>query len=166
MIVFGNPTLLQSVEDKVGTNFVVFNFNELVENVQSLNYLNPYFGAVYNTNNSVFVNEQAFDQWYINYLTTNSSAFRELIDLLRYPYNCYNVYIFCKWDNEVSINMIEALIKFIVDNYGYSSSIVKTIDDIQNIKSGNFSIEGIQKLDSNLETYMNFFGTRNLPSYE
>ena len=63
MIVFGNPTLLQYVEDKVGTNFVVFNFNELIENVQSLNYLNPYFGAVYNTNNSVFVNEQAFDQF-------------------------------------------------------------------------------------------------------
>ena len=60
--------------------------------------------------------------------------------------------------------MIEALIKFIVDNYGYVSNVVKNYDDMMNLVEGSFSSDGIQLFDSNMETYINLFGINNLPS--
>ena len=113
---------------------------------------------------NVFTNELEFDAWYVKYLTTTPEAFKEFIDLMRIVYNGESVYILCDWNNEISVNMIEALIKFIVDNYGYVSNVVKNYDDMMNLVEGSFSSDGIQLFDSNMETYINLFGINNLPS--
>lgn len=93
------------------------------------------------------------------------------MDILRHAYNGETVYIMCSWGldnniNDIAENIIEALIKFIVDNYGYVCNVVRKIDDIQDLKEGTFSIEGIQQFDRNMETYIKYFGTKELPSTE
>lgn len=139
----------------------VFNFNTLIEGLTNLNALNPY----YNTSmKQIFIDELSFDKWYIDYITTTPSAFKQLIDVLRLLYNGLDVFIICEWNNEIAENMIEALIKFITDNYGIRCNIVKSIDDLSNILSGTFSSSGIQLFDANMETYINMFGTNGLYS--
>lgn len=167
MIIFGDLDCIQLLSEKQWLNWYkiqqlyVFNFNTLLENVTRLQYLNPYW----NTNNRrVFTNELEFDTWYVNYLTTTPEAFKELIDLMRIVYNGGSIYILCDWNNEISVNMIEALIKFIVDSYGYVSNILRTCDDIYGLIEGTFSADGIQLFDKNMETYINLFGINNLPS--
>lgn len=172
MIIFGNLDGLQilSEHQNLGrwnfNNFLpyfhCFNFNSLFEHWgKKLQYLNPYC----NSNiGKVFTNELEFDAWYVKYLTTTPEAFKEFIDLMRIVYNGESVYILCDWNNEISVNMIEALIKFIVDNYGYVSNVVKNYDDMMNLVEGSFSSDGIQLFDSNMETYINMFGINNLPS--
>ena len=137
----------------------VFNFNTLIEGVEKLDALNPY----YNLANQVFFNDITFDSWYINYLTRTPKAFKQIIDLMRHLYNGENVYILCDWNNEIAENMIEALMKFITDSYGYKCNIVKNANDIC-IVSGTFSTSGIQLFDRNMETYIKMFGADNLPS--
>lgn len=137
----------------------VFNFNTLIEGVEKLDALNPY----YSSTNQVFFDDLTFDSWYINYLTTSPSAFKQIVDLMRHLYNGENVYILCEWNNEIAENMIEALIKFITDSYGYKCNIAKNANDIY-IVSGTFSTKGIQLFDRNMETYIKMFGADNLPS--
>lgn len=160
MIIFGNIDCLKAIPYDI-IIFDIFNFNTLLENFPRLQYLNPYWNV---NNGRVFTNELEFDVWYVNYLTTTPEAFRELIDLMRIVYNGGSVYIFCDWNNEISINMIEALIKFIVDNYGYVCNVVRTHDDIYGLVDGTFSSDGIQLFDTNMETYIKLFGANNLPS--
>lgn len=165
MIIFGVGNLYKYVSayrviDKI------YNLNELIESVPKLVYLNPYSFAHFS-----FTSEEEFDKWYIQYLTTTPEAFKELMDILRHAYNGETVYIMCSWGldnniNDIAENIIEALIKFIVDNYGYVCNVVRKIDDIQDLKEGTFSIEGIQQFDRNMETYIKYFGTRELPSTE
>ena len=144
---------------KVRVDYLL-NFNSLVENVPRLDALNPYW----NTNsNQIFTDELSFDTWYVNHITTSPEAFKQIVDIMRAVYNGKNVYILCDWSNEIGVNMIEALIKFITDNYGYRCNIVNNPNYIY-VKDGTFSSEGIQLLDANMETYIKMFGVRELPS--
>ena len=171
MIIFGNLDGIQILSERQNLGywnfnlpayFHFFNFNSLFEHGgKRLQYLNPYWNS---NAGKIFTNELEFDAWYVKYLTTTPEAFKEFIDLMRIVYNGESVYILCDWNNEISVNMIEALIKFIVDNYGYVSNVVKNYDDMMNLVEGSFSSDGIQLFDSNMETYINLFGINNLPS--
>lgn len=173
MIIFGNIDTLKYIitlkiegipAEPVGLERLssLFNFNTLYEGAERLSGLNPYWD--YNNGNQIYVNEEEFDKWYVNYLTTTPEAFRELIDILRVAYNGDSVYILCDWNNEISVNMIEGLIKFITDSYGYVCNVMKTPEDIEGAKEGTFSADGVQLYDANMETYIKMFGTRNLQS--
>ena len=157
MIIFGIPEEFGILKPHMD---VVLNFNSLIEGVDRLDALNPYWQI----NGQIFQNEYQFDIWYVSYLNTSQQAFRQLVDLLRIAYNGYNVYILCDFSNEIGINLIEGLIKYITDTYGYICNIVKSMSDIPNIKEGTFSIEGIERFDDNMETYKAMFGTDHLES--
>lgn len=159
MIIFGTLEELRAIQFE--EPMIVLNFNSVIEGVKRLQYLNPYWVM-----NKVFTNEYEFDSWYVGYITTTPEAFKEFIDLMRLVYNGKSVYIICEWNNDISENMIEALIKFIVDNYGYVSNVVKTKDDIYNLVEGTFSSSGIQLFDANMETYLDMFGIKGLSSNE
>ena len=157
MIVFGTPNVYQTIQNKFD---VVYNFNSLMEGVTRLDALNPYWTI----NTRVFTDEYSFDKWFVEYLTTTSEAFKQMIDLLRIVYNGYNVYVMCDFSNEVSVNMIECLIKFITDTYGYACNIAKDVDDIATLREGTFSADGVQLFDENMNTYIKMFGIRGLAS--
>jgi hypothetical protein len=159
-LIFGTPqvySILRMNPNKI--DYIYVNFNSLVEGVEKLDALNPYWSST----EQVFFNEFEFDNMYISYITTSPAAFRQLVDLMRTLYNGYSVFIICDWNNDVSINMIEALMKFITDSYGFKCNICTDImNDI--ISDGDFSTDGIQMFDRNMETYIQMFGTDKLYS--
>lgn len=140
----------------------VYNFNSLLEGVPVLDGLNPYWKNAESTT-QIFTDELSFDNWYVNLITTSPQAFKQIVDIMRDVYNGLNVYILCDWSNEIATNMIEALIKFITDSYGYRCNVINDENSIY-IKEGDFSMQGIQLFDSNMETYIKMFGTSELPS--
>jgi hypothetical protein len=52
----------------------------------------------------------------------------------------------------------------VLDRYGASSNIVYCIEDFDNLKEPNFSMQGLSLFDKELEYYIANFGYRNLPS--
>ena len=105
-----------------------------------------------------------FDMWYMNYLLSTPDAFRQLVDLMRIPYNGNNVWILVDFSMEGSVNIIESLIKYIQEIYGYTCNVVHVPEDLENLVQGTFSNIGIQTFDANMESYIQLFGHRNLPS--
>lgn len=158
MIIFGSIDALQGVSGLVINQ--VFNFNTMLEQVPQLNYLNPYWGNI----TSFRTDEYEFDMWYSGYLQSNPEAFKQLIDIMRIAYNGGNVWILVDFSMESSANIIETLIKYIQELYGYTCNVVHVPEDLDNLIQGTFSSIGIQAFDAHMENYLWYFGFRNLPS--
>lgn len=157
MIVFGTKEALQQCHNTNIWWHKLVNFNTLVESVEQLMYLNPYRGRYNGTTDSL-----EFDAWYINYLSSNPPAFREFINIMREAYNGHNVWILCDFSAETAINVIEILIKYIMESYGYACNVVHNPDDTDNLIEGSFSPLGIQMFDAHMENYLQYFGDRGL----
>lgn len=163
MLIFGSLVALQYV-NQVPWNTVnvdiVYNFNTLLENVPQLNHLNPYWDntMVEAIKRSMFSLDKSFDMWYVNYLGTFPPAFKQFMDVMKDVYNGKNIWILIDPTSEVAMNIIEILIKYISETYGYTCNVVNTPDDLEYLVDGTFSIKGIQTFDANLETYLNTFG--------
>lgn len=148
----------------LGNDCVVMNLNSLIEiKCPRLSCLNVYWNM---SQSIIYRDDNYFDNNFVNYLTSDKLAFKEIIDIMRICYNGYNVVILCDMSNEVNTNITEAIIKFINDTYGYICNVVNTVDDLMNLKEGSFSTKGIQIFDANMETYIKLFGTNNLMSSE
>ena len=159
MIIFGSIDALQYAYNFVVINQVL-NFNTMIEQVTQLNFLNPYWG----NNITMRTDDYNFDMWYMTYLLSTPDAFRQLVDLMRIPYNGNNVWILVDFSMEGSVNIIESLIKYIQEIYGYTCNVVHVPEDLENLVQGTFSNIGIQTFDANMESYIQLFGHRNLPS--
>jgi hypothetical protein len=85
---------------------------------------------------------------YSNYLMMNEDIFFEFFQKVLYPlYNGYNVYLITT-RNIFYDRIIESLIKFIQQRYGYLGYILGSPDDIEYINPDNgFSINGLYNLD-------------------
>lgn len=141
-------------------NSYIFNLNSLVECANQLRYLNPYNNNLYQGD----INFTDFDMKYMNYIMNTPEAFKEYIDLIRLAYNGINVWILSNFDYENAYNVVECLSKIILEQYGYVCNIVNNIEDIFSVKDGTFSIEGIQLFDSQMEYYIQMYGTNGLIS--
>ena len=159
MIIFGSIEALRNSKSRVVINSL-HNFNTLFESIPQLMWLNPYRMNQYNGNTNCY----EFDIWYANYIGTNQNAFREFIDIMRDIYNGANVWILCDFSTETGYNVIESLIKYITEQYGYTCNVCITPDDTENLVEGDFSPLGIQAFDSHLESYLQNFGYRGLAS--
>jgi hypothetical protein len=63
---------------------------------------------------------------------------------------------------EFSNLIIESLSKFILERYGYTSNIIKDIEDMNYLKEGEFETSGILLLDQEFDTYIQKYGSRFL----
>jgi hypothetical protein len=138
----------------------VYNFNTLIEYTNQLYFLNPYrqYGNTINTSS------YEFDMWYANYISSDPNAFKEFINIMRNVYNGRNVWILCDFSLENAYNVIETLIKYILEQYDYVVNIAKFPEDTENLIEGSFSPMGIQKFDVHLENYLQYFGLDGLES--
>lgn len=157
MIVFGSIEAMRG--NRCTESFTtVLNFNTLLENIPRLNYLNPYFMMTYSTNTNCY----EFDMWYMNYIANEPKAFKEFIDFMRLAYNGYNVWVLVDFSTETATNVIETLIKCIVEQYGYICNVARVPEDTENFVEGQFSPMGIQMFDTQMENYIVYFGNRGL----
>lgn len=156
MMVFGTirEALMLNLSD-----YYIVNFNTLVEKVDQLMYLNPYRLYQYGYNTDTY----EFDMWYMDYLI-NGPAFQEFTNLMRRIYNGENVWVLCDFSLENAYNVIETLVKVILEQYGYVVNIVKSPEDLNNLVEGQFSSKGIQFFDKQLENYIQYFGIEGLES--
>ena len=159
MIIFGSPDALKYCKSRIDINLVV-NFNTMFECVPQLMYLNPYRNNQYYGNTNCY----EFDMWYVNYLASTPEAFREFINLMREAYNGKNVWILVDFSTETASNVVETLIKYIMETYGYACNVAHTSDDTENFVEGQFSPMGIQMFDAHMENYLQYFGGRGLES--
>jgi hypothetical protein len=102
--------------------------------------------------------------WYANYISSDPNAFKEFINIMRNVYNGRNVWILCDFSLENAYNVIETLIKYILEQYDYVVNIAKFPEDTENLIEGSFSPMGIQKFDAHLENYLQYFGLDGLES--
>lgn len=106
----------------------------------------------------------AFEQWYYSFIINNPDSYRTFLDIMRMIYNGQNVYILTDPRIEFSNILVDALSKIIFERYGAPSNIVNDIEDLDNVKDIEFTTAGLVLLDKELESYLNRFGYRYLPS--
>ena len=159
MIIFGSSDALKYCKSRIVINSIV-NFNTMFEYVPQLMYLNPYRNNQYYGNTNCY----EFDMWYVNYLASTPEAFREFINLMREAYNGKNVWILVDFSTETASNVVETLIKYIMETYEYACNVAHTPDDTENFVEGQFSPMGIQMFDAHMENYLQYFGGRGLES--
>lgn len=160
MLIFGTLQCLGESIERYTENIMVFNISTFCEQYPNLFTLNPltYYPHL------DLSNPIGFDQWYHNFIVSNPDAYRVFIDLMRLIYNGYIVYILIDPNIEVSNIIVDAIRKMVLDRYGASSNIVYCIEDFDNLKEPNFSMQGLSLFDKELEYYIANFGYRNLPS--
>jgi hypothetical protein len=159
MLTFGTIEALKAKEK--GTVDIVYNFNTMLEFVTPLYYLNPYRQYC---NINIHTMSYEFDIWYADYINYDKNVFKEFITLMRNVYNGRDVWVLCDFSLESAFNVIETLIKFILEQYGYTCNIAKVPADVETLVEGSFSAMGIQLFDAQLENYIQCFGTDGLES--
>jgi hypothetical protein len=159
MIIFGSPDAMKYCKSKIAIHSIA-NFNTMIEYIPQLMYLNPYRNNQYYGNTNCY----EFDMWYVNYLASTPEAFREFINLMREAYNGKNIWILVDFSTETASNVVETLIKYIMETYGYACNVAHTPDDTENFVEGQFSPMGIQMFDTHMENYLQYFGGRGLES--
>ena len=155
MLVFGSIDALRTLDTN---QYYVINFNTMNESISQLMYLNPYRNFQYNGNTNCY----EFDMWYVDYIANDPNAYREFINLMRIVYNGYNVWILVDFSVETATNVVETLIKYILEQFGYIANVVHTPEDLCNLVEGSFNPIGIQTFDAMMENYLNYFGSRGL----
>ena len=140
-------------------NMVVFNLSSYMEGFYRLKSLNPlnYYPIGISSN-------YEFDMWYANFIINNSDTYKEFIDIMRYLYNGVDVCILIDLNLEFSNLLVESLSKFISERYGYISNIIKDPADIDNLREGEFSINGLLLLDQEFDKYICTYGSKSLYS--
>lgn len=155
MIIFGSlEAYRHCVNNELFTIDTVINFNTTLQIQNQMRFLNPYNCGAYQFN----ANTPEFDQWFVNYVSFDPNAFKEFIDIVRIAYNGQTVWILTDFSTEVGINVMECIIKFILEQYGYESCVVRTIEDIDFVKEGDFSDIGLMNFDAAMENYVKNFG--------
>ncbi|MEE3398760.1 MAG: hypothetical protein VZR64_04785 [Eubacterium sp.] len=160
-MIFGTLEAYRSKERNPNLDIdVCFNFNRMNSTVPMLTYLNPFCGYACNVNTC----DPTFDAWYENYLSNDPNAFKEFINLMRFPYNGKNVWILVDFSAEAMTNVIESLIHFIGKMYGFVCNICKEPEDTYIDLEPCFSPMGIQFFDAHLQNYLHYFGEKGLES--
>jgi len=158
-IIFGTLGALNCRDSMLSVDYV-FNFNTMVSNVPMLTALNPFYGS----NCQINTCDPSFDAWYSSYLSNDPNAFKEFINLMRLAYNGANVWLLSDFSMEPTENVIESLIGFINNTYGFACNICKEPEDTYINGESEFSPQGIQFFDAHLSNYLQYFGENGLES--
>ena len=109
-------------------------------------------------------NEQQFDSFCANLWRTNPTANRTLVRIMIDVYNGMDVILLFTEKVTFAVHLVESLSKYIQELYGIIVNRINTVDDIPYIKESVFSIEGVQLLDLELNSYRMTYGYRDLPN--
>lgn len=144
MLMYGNS-------DNIIQTGNVFNLTSLKEGYVRLNYLIP-------PNEIGRFTGVDFDIAYANYILGNDLAFKQFFDIIYSLYIGTDVYLIVSEEGDWHENLIESLLKLIVERYGYSACKINTIDDYIFFANNKFNFEfnkffGIGNLDSDKERY-------------
>ena len=158
MIVFiSDINLIQPLERYAyarGSSTIVYNFTSLYSGFQGLTALTT---NMYNVNTSgipinVFIDTVDFDIAYANRILTDDQMFDALMHIVANSYQGYMV-ILLVYRDPYRDAIMESLIKFIQQRYGYNSWLIESIEDIECLKESYYTPMGIQYLDMDLKKH-------------
>lgn len=139
MLILGDPRLAPTWRD----NLVIFNFTSMVEGIDKLNIIPPPIERT---------DDYTHDMYYANWLINDPNGFDSLIRLMYLLYLGYDVYL-CTSDFYYTENINESLLKFIQARYGYIGNVIHTMEDLDFVKEGEFSLGGLANLDMDKDRY-------------
>ena len=155
MIVFiDKPDLIPVIIRKTNSQCEVFNFTSLYSGYRSLSALAT---SMHSVNNSalptnLFVETVEFDMNYANAILNNPLMFQALMNIMVNSYQGKTVILLVHREPYRDA-LMESLIKFIQQRYGYNAWIVNDIDDISCIREVPFTPYGITTLDEDIKRY-------------
>lgn len=155
MIIFlSDPNLIPYIQSKTMKSLKVFNYTSLYSGYPSLSVL---VTNMYQLNNSgmptnLFVDTVDFDVRYATMILNNDQMYEALITIMMNTYQGIDVILLVQRDPYRDA-LMESLIKFIQQRYGYNSWIIEDIEDISCIHEPYFSPIGIMALDEDIKRY-------------
>lgn len=139
MLILGDPRLAPTWRE----GLVIFNFTSMVEGLDRLNIIPPPIERA---------DDYTFDMYYANWLVNDPNGFDSLVRLIYLLYLGYDVYL-CASEYYYTENINESLLKFIQARYGYIGNVIHTMEDLNYVKEGEFSLGGLANLDMDKERY-------------
>ncbi len=159
MIIFTTPNSMNfCIREK--TPKVFMNFTSSLEgSFKKLYGLNPYYFY-----DNIPYSDISFDDWYKVFIESNKEALKELIEIMMLAYNGVDVIILIDGTMSVCTALEDSLIKYIQFMYGYTCNLVHSPEDAEYLKDGTFSSSGIELVDSQIDYYINLYGSKE-PMY-
>lgn len=148
MLIFGTAELLPELAKE---KFIILNFSSLVTGLEQLHLIPNLKDIPVNIQD-----EYNFNMAYWNWVLSNDEQFIDLMKIV-YPLYCgYNVFVVVNWYDSSGFtflaSMNETLMKLIQERYGYSASIINTIEDYKyqhnSELESEFSPQGILNMDN------------------
>lgn len=139
---------------------VEFNFTSFKEGGVRLNYLIPYLDQI--------SDDFEFDLAYANYIMNNDQVFVQFFQIIYNLYLGKDVFIAVDSEENWAENLLESLLKFIQERYGYIAIKIESEEDYlyaRNNFSSDFNPEfGLYNLDSDKERFYSLIDSGNFGS--
>ena len=143
MLVFGKAQYLNDFKKQFPkSELVVFNFSFIGEGYEILDLLPR---ERFNIDDS-----QEFDIAYANYILNDNYRFSEFMKIIYPLYEGKDVFVLISNTDFFDI-LNESVSKLIQQRYGYISNEVHSSEDIEYIREGTFTIQGLYNLDMDKE---------------
>lgn len=156
MIIFTDKVeLIQPIYQKFNKRAMrVMNLSSLYSGYHSLTDLITLVAPINNTQmpHGEFVYSVEFDIQYANALINDHRMFHHLMEIM-IPAREGEVIIILVQRDQFRDAVMESLIKFIQQRYGYNSWIVDDFDDISYLKETTFSTYGLITLDADINAH-------------
>ena len=159
MIVFlDNPQLIPYIADKTRQPIRVMNFSSLYSGFEDATCMCTSMNLVETGGMPInqFINTVDFDIMYASVLLQNDRMFETFTKFIASSYFGFTV-ILLVYREPYRDAIMESVIKFIQQRYGYNCWIVNSIDDIDCLAESTFTPAGIITLDSDVKRYDNLY---------
>ena len=145
LLIINNPNILNVIDNI--EEYAIFNISSLKEGYPKLDIL-P-------INNVQYEDERDFDMQYFNWIFSNDYIFKRFFSIINLLYMGHKVILLVSNSDEYNVS-IYSLMKMIQQRYGYISTYINDISDIQFIDNSNseFSFHGLYNLDMDKERYI------------
>lgn len=145
LLIINNPNILNVIDNI--EEYAIFNISSLKEGYPKLDIL-P-------INNVQYEDERDFDMQYFNWIFSNDYIFKRFFSIINLLYMGHKVILLVSNSDEYNVS-IYSLMKMIQQRYGYISTYINDVSDIQFIDNSNseFSFHGLYNLDMDKERYI------------
>lgn len=152
MIVFThNPAFIELIRAHYNRSVMVYNLSSLYSGYNSVTELITRIAPINNTGMLMpeFIQSVEFDIQYANALVSDPVLFSKLLSIVSVSYEGYIVILLVERDSYRDAVM-ESIIKFIQQRYGYNCWIVEDLEDIEYLKETNYTPAGLMALNEDL----------------
>ncbi len=145
MLLFGETECLEKYLSTTKDQVSVLNFSSITERYPILHILPK---ERFDIDDS-----QQFDIAFANYILSDDYRFCQFFSIILGLYYSYNVVVLIS-KNEFFDILNESLMKLIQQRYGYIINEINTVEDLDYLVEGSFSIQGLYNLDLDLKRYL------------